>query len=311
MLRVEADGRLAALQNIAEQELEQVALALAGVAQNQDAGGGLILGAAVQVHDDVGAVAVPAHIEALGVGLAGVVEGVQVGHRSGGQHPFELGAEGIEPRGVGGLIALPLAQQQRVRGELGAGQLGGDKVLQRGQLRLIRGTDVEEYGAVDQRLPAAVHLGGQGGHVLEVALRRHGLLEVAGVGAGQAVFVAGVLDDLLLLGGGDLPGVDGQVHPVPGPQAAEQGQLLRGGGVPPQGQEGVVPAAGDGMVGVELHHRGGRHVQEVLGLGRDGRLGRGFLPLHFLSHGAPPPHRQNRGRTRKPCPAGSRRTGYA
>ena len=32
---------------------------LAGVAQNQDAGGGLVLGAAVQVDDDVGAVAVP------------------------------------------------------------------------------------------------------------------------------------------------------------------------------------------------------------------------------------------------------------
>ena len=44
MLRVEADGGLAALQDVAQEQLQQVALALAGIAQDQDAGGGLVLG---------------------------------------------------------------------------------------------------------------------------------------------------------------------------------------------------------------------------------------------------------------------------
>ena len=35
MLRVQADGGLAAFQNVAQQELEQVALALAAVAQDE------------------------------------------------------------------------------------------------------------------------------------------------------------------------------------------------------------------------------------------------------------------------------------
>ena len=33
---------------------------------------------------------------------------------------------------------------------------------------IIGGADVNEYCAVDQRLPATVHLGGQGSHVLEI-----------------------------------------------------------------------------------------------------------------------------------------------
>ena len=66
MLRVQADGGLAAFQNVAQQELEQVALALAAVAQDEDVGCGLVIGAAVQIHDDVGAVPVPANVEDVG-----------------------------------------------------------------------------------------------------------------------------------------------------------------------------------------------------------------------------------------------------
>ena len=42
------------LVHCAEKQLEQIALALAGVAQDEDAGGGLVLGTAIQIHDDVG-----------------------------------------------------------------------------------------------------------------------------------------------------------------------------------------------------------------------------------------------------------------
>ena len=44
MLRVQADRGLAALQHVAQQELEQVALALAAVAQDEDIGCGLVIG---------------------------------------------------------------------------------------------------------------------------------------------------------------------------------------------------------------------------------------------------------------------------
>ena len=56
--------------------LEQMGLALAGVAQNQDIGVGLVIGPAVEVGEDIGAELVPAQVEPMGIGLAGIVKGV-------------------------------------------------------------------------------------------------------------------------------------------------------------------------------------------------------------------------------------------
>src|SRR5699024_11127830 len=69
MLRVQADGGLPGLQDTAQQEFQEIALALAGVAQDEGAGGGLVLCPPVQIHDDVGAVAVPPNVESVGIGL--------------------------------------------------------------------------------------------------------------------------------------------------------------------------------------------------------------------------------------------------
>lgn len=79
MFRVQAEGGLAGLQEVADQELEEVALALAGAAQDEDALVGLVLCPAAEVHDDIGAVFVPAQVEAPGVGLAGKMEWEEVG----------------------------------------------------------------------------------------------------------------------------------------------------------------------------------------------------------------------------------------
>ena len=49
---------------------------MAGVAENEDVGGGLVLIALVEVHEDVAAVLVPPDIEALCVRFAGIVEGI-------------------------------------------------------------------------------------------------------------------------------------------------------------------------------------------------------------------------------------------
>ena len=66
LLRVQADHRLAALQQIADEQLEQVALALAGVAQDEHAGIGLVRCAAVQVQQDIRTIVVIADVEPWG-----------------------------------------------------------------------------------------------------------------------------------------------------------------------------------------------------------------------------------------------------
>ena len=62
MLRVQADDRLAGLQQVFQQELQQEALALAGVAEDEDAAVGLVLATAVEIHNDVAPVAILADI---------------------------------------------------------------------------------------------------------------------------------------------------------------------------------------------------------------------------------------------------------
>ena len=76
MLGVQRDDALAGLPHIAEQELQKITFALSGVAEDEGAGVGLVRSPAVEVHDDVGAEAVPANEEALGIGFAGIVHGV-------------------------------------------------------------------------------------------------------------------------------------------------------------------------------------------------------------------------------------------
>ena len=76
MLRVQRDHAFARLPHIAEQKLQKITLALSGVAEDEGAGVGLVRSPAVEVHDDVGAEAVAANEEALGIGFAGIVHGV-------------------------------------------------------------------------------------------------------------------------------------------------------------------------------------------------------------------------------------------
>ncbi len=62
-------------------------------------------------------------------------------------------------------------------------------------------------------------LGHDGCHILQVALRHHGLLQVIGVGPLHPVLAGGVADDLPLLGGIHMAGVDPKRHPVLLPQS--------------------------------------------------------------------------------------------
>ena len=102
MLRVQADHGFAGGQDVAQQEFQEETLALAGVAQNENVGVGLVLRPAVQIQDDVGAEAVLPDIEPIGVVFAGVIEREQIRHRGCGEDPLELGGENVAPRRVGG-----------------------------------------------------------------------------------------------------------------------------------------------------------------------------------------------------------------
>ncbi len=67
---------------IAEDELEKIRLSLTAVAENEDVGVGLVIGSLVEVHQHVAAELIPPYIEAVGIRLAGVVEGIEVRHRA-------------------------------------------------------------------------------------------------------------------------------------------------------------------------------------------------------------------------------------
>ena len=229
-----------------------------------------------------------------------MVEGVQIAHRSGGQDTLKEAPEGVGSSRIGGLEALPLAQEDIVHAQLRAGQLGHDLVLQHLQGVWTLGSQLQKDGAVDQRLLVALHGGDEGDHVLEVGLGGDALLEVVGVAPLHAALAAGIVEDGVLLGGGDLPSVDPQGHATLFPQVTEEGQLLGAGGVAPQGQYAAVSAAQNKAVRVETDGGGGDHVQEILGLIlRAGSGRRLFLLLRFLCHGVSPRFLRHNCRTHR------------
>ena len=92
---VQAEDSLAAFPEVCEEKFEQIAFPLAAVAQDKDRAGGHVIRPPVKVHQDVGAEPIPADIEAMGIGLAGIGKGIEVGRTGRRQHPFVFGAEGV------------------------------------------------------------------------------------------------------------------------------------------------------------------------------------------------------------------------
>ena len=251
---VQGNDGLAGLQQVQDKQLHEVGFALTGVAQDQDVGGGLILVPLVEVHQNVAAVFVFANVEALGVQFAGVVEGIEICHAGGGQHPFKLDAEGIVTAGIDTAEALLLAEQELVDIQLAPYQLRQHIGLEQLEGVVVRGGQLDIDRTVEQRLTVAVHGGHQGRHILQVALGGDRLLQVIGVGTVHAVFVGCVLDDSLFLCGRDLPGVDPQGDAVLFSQVAEDGLLVRAGGVFPKGPDAAVGVAADEVVRHEADH---------------------------------------------------------
>ena len=74
LFRVQGDERLSGLTERHEQELQKVGFTLSRVAEDEDITVGFVIASAVEVHEDIGSVSVLADIEAVGIGLTGVVK---------------------------------------------------------------------------------------------------------------------------------------------------------------------------------------------------------------------------------------------
>ena len=139
LLRVQNDEGFPGLAQIGEDAFEQMGLALAGVAQNQHVGVGLVIGAAVKVRKNICAKLIPPQVEAVGIGLAGIVERIEIGHGAGGEHSLVLGAKVIVPKGHHREKTVQLAEGQPVHADLAPGQFHHDIGLQLPQFIHVRG----------------------------------------------------------------------------------------------------------------------------------------------------------------------------
>ena len=264
MLWIETDHALSGFDDIGQQELEQIALALAGIAENEDAAVGLVLGAAVKIDDDVGAVAILSDVESVRIGLAGVVERVQIRNSRRGQDALVLAAKHVPASGIHSEKAVALAEQDAVGRELPAHQLRKDLVLERLHGNGVPRRKLDEHGAVHQRFTVLVHGADQLLHIPQIGLRRDRLLEVGSVPVHE-VLVLRVLEDAVFLGGFHAADVDVKRHAVLRAKLPQERQLVRAGGIAPQGEDRTVGVAEDIVVGVEPHRAGGDHVEEALG----------------------------------------------
>ena len=235
---------------------------MAGVAENEDVGGGLVLIALVEVHEDVAAVLITPDIEALCVRFAAVVEGIEIRHRACREDTLELLAEGVVSHGAGTAEALLLTEQEPVHIELTPYQFRQHIGLEQLQRVIVRGCQLDVDRAVEQRLSVTVHGSHQRCHILQIAFRRNRLLQVVGVGAAHAVFVGSILDDALFLGRCYLSGVDTQRDPILFAQMSENSLLIGLRGILPQCPHAAEGVAADEVVRFELDHGRCDHIQE-------------------------------------------------
>ena len=262
MLGIQRDNGFPGLQQIEDEQFHEIALTLAGVAENENVGRGLILIALIEVHKDVAAVFVLSDIETLCVRFAGIIEGVQIRHTGCREDTLELLTESVVSHGAGTAEALLLTKQEPVHIELAPHQLRQHIGLEHLELAVIRSGQLDIDGAVEQRLSVAVHGSHQRCHILQIAFRCDRLLQVVGVGAAHAVFVCGILNDALFLGGCYLAGVDAQRDPILFTEVAKDGLLIGLGRILPQRPHAAECVATDEVVRFKLDHGRRDHIQK-------------------------------------------------
>ena len=80
VLHIQRDCGFARLEEVEQEQFEKIGFALAGVAQNQNVGRGLVLVPFVKVHQNICSVLVLANVEPVGIGFTTVIKWIQVGH---------------------------------------------------------------------------------------------------------------------------------------------------------------------------------------------------------------------------------------
>ena len=93
---------------------------------------------------------------------------------------------------------------------------------------------------MDEGLPVLPGAGNDGGHILEVGLRRDTPLQVVLIAPVQPVLVDGLMVDGVLLRRCHLADVEVEGDAGPVADVGEQSQLLGGGWVAPEGQDAAV-----------------------------------------------------------------------
>ena len=237
---------------------------MTGIAQDQDVGCGLILRAAVEVHEDIGSILISADIQPLGIGLAGKIEGIQIGNRAGWQHTLELRAKLIAAHRQHGEEAFLLPECQTIHRDFGAGQLHGNiglQFLQRIQTLCLQ---LQKYGTVEQRLLVLAQIRQQLNDILKVALRLDGFVHIIAAGF-QLVAPGGVLYNLALLHAFHQPVVNVQGHTAAIRKLCQNRLFLRGGRILPNDPHAPVGITQNIMVAHKFDSAGQDAVEEILG----------------------------------------------
>ena len=171
MLHIQRNDRFPSFQKVEQKQLHKIALALTGVAENENIGAGLVFVALVEVHHDVAAVFVLADVKALTVCFTTVVEWEQICDRACWQDALILCAKHIESDRADRAEACLLAKLQPVHVQLRAHELDLHVCLQNLQLLHISRDHFDVDRAMKQRFFVPVQRADEVRHVLQIALR--------------------------------------------------------------------------------------------------------------------------------------------
>ena len=133
-------------------------LALTAVTEDKDIAVGLVLGTPVEVHKHVTAVFVSPKIEAVFIGFAAVIQGIEVSHRTRRKYSLILTSEHIHSARKHRQEAFFLSEDKSVYGYLCSCELHSCIVLELPQLIITICFQLNKNGAVEERLLVAVHI---------------------------------------------------------------------------------------------------------------------------------------------------------
>ena len=248
----------------------------------------------------------------MGVGLAGEVERIHIGHGAGRKHPFKLGPELVPSKGHHRKEALLLPKGQQIHRQLCLIQLHGDVRLQGIEGFQASGLQLQINRTVEQRFPLPLQSSQQGCYIQQVLFRLNRFVDV-GVTQLQPVLAVGMVGDLVMLPRFHQTVVYPQRDAAVVCQVGQDRLLLGTGWIFPDCPHTAVGITHDVMVWKKPDRGRANAVKEGLGLLRCRLLwGKRFLlkqshlqpPVHTVRHPHPGAyHRPWWSRSRFPAAA--------